>query len=144
MGDCPLIEALRAQLLAMRGEGIDRIVKRGLSSTLAVITELLATLDELPNDAEPANSATVSDKGHEIRLIFYSGEAGAAAAVELDPVAAIGIAAELIAAALPKLNSLLEDASGGDGLDGDVSQRAPERTMPWAPSEALCGALSIA
>jgi len=97
------LDAARERLLAMRDEEFARILKQNPSPALAVITELLAALDELPNDAQPASRAVVSDNGQTIRLTLYSDDAGAAAAVELDPIGAVAVATELLASALPKL-----------------------------------------
>jgi hypothetical protein len=99
-----MIEAVRERLFAMRGEEIARILRQSPSPALAVITELLAALDELPAEAQPASRAVVSDGGQEIRLTLY-GETGAVAAAPLDPVRAVALADELIRAALQRLSS---------------------------------------
>jgi hypothetical protein len=57
----------------------------------------------LPIDVKPAARAVVSDDGREIHLTLYA-EAGADAAVVLDPVRAVALASRLIAAALPRLS----------------------------------------
>jgi hypothetical protein len=61
-------------------------------------------LDGMPIESEVASRAVVSDDGREIRLTLYA-EAGATAAIVLDPVLAVALAQRLIAAALPRLCS---------------------------------------
>jgi hypothetical protein len=56
----------------------------------------------VPADAEPASRAVVSDDAKVIRLTLFA-ETGAVASVEVDPIRAIAVAAELIDAALPRL-----------------------------------------
>jgi hypothetical protein len=58
----------------------------------------------MPIESEVASRAVVSDDGREIRLTLYA-EAGATAAIVLDPVLAVALAQRLIAAALPRLCS---------------------------------------
>jgi hypothetical protein len=97
------LDAARERLLAMRDEEIARIIKRSASAQLAGLEAAIAALDEIPTEALPASRAVVNDDGQEIRLTLH-GETGAVAAAPLDPVRAIGLAGELIAAALPKLS----------------------------------------
>jgi hypothetical protein len=58
----------------------------------------------MPVEAEASARAVVSEDGREIRLTLYA-EAGAAAAIVLDPVLAVALAQRLIAAAMPRLSS---------------------------------------
>jgi hypothetical protein len=58
----------------------------------------------MPAEAEPAVRAAVSDDGTRIGLTLYS-EAGAVAAVELDPIRAATLAGRLLLAALPRLKN---------------------------------------
>jgi hypothetical protein len=99
-----MIDAVRDRLLAMRDEEVARILRQNPSPALAVITELLPALDELPHDAQSASRAVVSDNGQEIRLTLYS-EIGAVASMEVDPICAVAIAGQLIQAALQRLSS---------------------------------------
>jgi hypothetical protein len=96
---------LRERLVEMRAgllAGMDGQIEAGPLVLLAGIAAALAAIDgEAVACAELANRAVVSDGG-EIRLVLY-GEAGATAAVALDPMRAIHLAERLIAAALPKL-----------------------------------------
>jgi hypothetical protein len=86
----------------MRNEEFVRLLQRGQMPRIAAIDAAIAALDEVPADAEPASRAVVSDDGKVIRLTLY-GETGAVASVEIDPIRAIAVAAELIDAALPRL-----------------------------------------
>jgi hypothetical protein len=97
-----MIDAIKERLLAMRDEEIARVLRQNPSPTLAVITELLAALDEAPTEAEPASRAVVSDSGQEIRLTLY-GETGAVATAELKPGNAIAVGSELINKGLLRL-----------------------------------------
>ncbi|MGH7099621.1 MAG: hypothetical protein ACREE4_18435 [Stellaceae bacterium] len=125
--------ALRDRLLAMRAELVETMVRdgfsAGLGALLAQIAAALAALDNAPQslaervfaDGEPtagaSNSANrqtslltaigtvravLADNGEAIRLTIYDGAAALGAAV-LDPLRAVGLGAELIAAALLKL-----------------------------------------
>jgi len=75
-----------------------------ISPASGEVAALRARLDAMPADAAPAARAIVSADGREIRLTLYT-EAGPAAVVALDPVRAVALAGELIAAALPKLRA---------------------------------------
>jgi hypothetical protein len=97
-----MIEVVRERLLAMRDEEFARMLRHHPSPALAVITELLAALDELRNDAQPATRAVVATSDEKIRLTLY-GQDGAVASAALDPIRAVALAGELIQAALPKL-----------------------------------------
>jgi hypothetical protein len=59
---------------------------------------------ETPIEVLAASRAVVVDDGRQIRLTLYS-ETGAVASVTLDPVRAVALAQQLIAAALPRLSS---------------------------------------
>jgi hypothetical protein len=99
---------LRARLIAMRAELIEWLMRDGIEggvlSLMAGIGTTLEALDAMPADAVPAARAIVADARREIRLTLY-GQAGPAAAVALDPVRAVALAGELIAAALPRLRA---------------------------------------
>jgi hypothetical protein len=86
----------------MRNDEFVRLLRRGQLPQIAAIDVAIAALDEVPADAEPASRAVVSDDGKVIRLILYA-ETGIVAFVEVDPIRAIAVAAELIGAALPRL-----------------------------------------
>jgi hypothetical protein len=65
---------------------------------------MLAALDEISNDTQPATRAVVADDGQEIELTLY-GQEGAVASAALDPGRAVSLADELIRAALERLSS---------------------------------------
>jgi hypothetical protein len=67
-----------------------------------VIEACEATAEAPADMVDETGRAVVSDDGREIRLTVYS-EAGCVAAVALDPVRAVGLAAKLIEAAVPRL-----------------------------------------
>jgi hypothetical protein len=69
---------------------------------IAAIDAATAALDEVPADVEHTSRAVVGDDGKVIRLTLYA-ETGIVASVEVDPIRAIAVAAELIGAALPRL-----------------------------------------
>jgi hypothetical protein len=98
------LDSAKERLLEMRNEVIAGVIREGPGRyQVAAIDTALAAIDEAPADAEPASRAVVSDDGKVIRLTLYV-ETGAVAAVELDPIRAITLAAELIDAALLRLN----------------------------------------
>jgi hypothetical protein len=99
-----LLEAPKDRLLRMRDEEFVKMVRRGQLPRIAAIDAALAALDEALTEWEPASRAMVTDDGQTtIRMTLYD-ETGAVAAVELSPVRAVGIAAELIEAALSRLS----------------------------------------
>jgi hypothetical protein len=97
-----MIDLVRERLLAMRHEEAVRILRRNPSAMTTAIDAMLAALDEIRNDAQPANRTVVADDGQEIRLTLY-GEEGAVASAALDPIHAIGLAGRLIETALLRL-----------------------------------------
>jgi hypothetical protein len=102
---------LRERLIELRDDALGRMLRRGAIEPshlplIAGINAALDALDSLPVEAEAAARAVVSDDGREIRLTLYT-EAGAVAAVVLDPVRAVALAQRLIAAALPRLSSTI-------------------------------------
>jgi len=78
--------------------------RRGRARPPAADHRVNAALDTMPVEAEASARAVVSEDGREIRLTL-SAEAGAAAAIVLDPVLAVALAQRLIAAAMPRLSS---------------------------------------
>jgi hypothetical protein len=97
-----MIDLVRERLLEMRHEEAVRILRQHPSSMTTAIDAMLAAIDEIPNDAQPATRAVVADGGEEIKLTLYGVE-GAVASTALDPTAAIGLARKLIEAALLRL-----------------------------------------
>jgi hypothetical protein len=87
-----------------------KLNKWGVGKPLpAALASLLRAGQDGPPQPEPAclrpvARAVVADDGREIRLMLYA-ESSALATVALDPARAIGIASELIDAALPKLRT---------------------------------------
>jgi uncharacterized membrane protein len=97
-----MIDLVRERLLAMRHEEAVRILRHHPSSMTTAIDAMLAALDEMTTDAQPATRAVVADDDKEIRLMLCA-EEGAVASAALDPIAAIGLAGRLIEAALLRL-----------------------------------------
>jgi hypothetical protein len=82
-------------------------IEGGTLALLAGINAAIEACDLVPEESAnqlPATRAVISDGSAAIRLTLYA-EAGAVAAVALDPSRAIGLAGKLIAAALPKLGT---------------------------------------
>jgi hypothetical protein len=100
---------LRERLTELRNDMVGRMLRRGAVEPghlplIAGVNAPLDAFDKMPIEAETAARAVVGDDGREIRLTLYA-EAGAVAAVVLDPALAIALAQRLIAAALPRLSS---------------------------------------
>jgi hypothetical protein len=98
---------LRDRLIELRDDVLNRMLRRGAVEPghlplIAGINATLDAIDEMPVGAETAARAVVGDDGREITLTLYA-DAGAVAAVALDPVRAVALAQRLIAAALPRL-----------------------------------------
>jgi hypothetical protein len=98
-----MIDVARERLLAMRDEEIAHILKRSASAQLVGLEAAIAALDEIIAEALPAIRAVVAASDEEIRLTLF-GQECAVASTTLDPIRAVALAGELIAAALPKLS----------------------------------------
>ncbi|HKM73915.1 MAG TPA: hypothetical protein VJX94_28275 [Stellaceae bacterium] len=85
----------RQQLLRRRSEALARLLRQGDVLLIARLDAALAALEEAPAEWEPASRAVVSDDGQAVRLTLYA-EIGAIAAMDLDPIRAIGLAGKLI------------------------------------------------
>jgi hypothetical protein len=107
-------------------------VEPGHLPLIAGINAALDALDGMPIAADVASRAVVSDDGREIRLTLYA-EAGAVAAVVLDPVRAVALAQRLIAAALPRLSS---PSCNGEPSDGPEIALRSAREPTTAASRA--------
>ena len=97
------------QLIEMRGRLLDDLGERidgGSLSLLTAIGGALAAIDaELgmdPEEVQPATRIVLTDDGDTARLTLY-GNTGAVAAVPLSPLRLVGLAGELIAAAMRRL-----------------------------------------
>jgi hypothetical protein len=98
---------LRTRLLALRADLLDRLseaetLEPSWLGTLAGIAAALAAVDAEPAAVEIADRAVVADDGASLRLALYTAD-HQAVAVELLPGRAVALAAELLAAALPRL-----------------------------------------
>jgi hypothetical protein len=76
--------------------------KSGTSMPLANINAAIEAVEGIPVGANLVTRSALPDDGEVPRLTLYA-EAGAVAAVELDPVRAVGLAGRLIAAASLRL-----------------------------------------
>jgi hypothetical protein len=101
--------ATRQQLAEMRSRLIGNLGKQIEGGDLALLTSVqgaIAAIDaepDCPADAERMARAIVTDiPGEQIRVSLYA-EDGRAAAVELNPLRALCVAGELIAAAHRRL-----------------------------------------
>jgi hypothetical protein len=99
--------ALRDRLAALRddvlrqlaeGDGIDG----GMLALFGNTAAALDALDTMPAEVVSAERVVVADDGVTIKLVSYT-EAGAVAAVALDPRRAVHLAGDLIAAASRRL-----------------------------------------
>jgi hypothetical protein len=127
MTEANRLKAAKERLLAMREEAVERILRQSGSPTIAAINAALGALDETLPEAEPASRAAVSDNGQTIRLTLFA-ETGAVAAVELEPVTAIGLASELIETGLLQLNRKCPDArshAAASALSGCAAHDQP-------------------
>ena len=101
----PITPDLRDRLLGMRAvllAGLEKQIDAGHLALLAGINAALLAADAQAVAAEDAARAIVADDGSAIRLVLYR-EDEAVAAVTVNPVRAIALAGDLIAAAAPKL-----------------------------------------
>jgi hypothetical protein len=104
----PMTDALRTRLLALRADALEQLgdgdsIDAGLLALIANAGAALDALDRVPDDAEAAARAIVTNiPDTPVRPTLYSHE-GRVAAVDLAPVRAIALAGELIRAALPRL-----------------------------------------
>ncbi len=105
------LSELHARLIAMRAKLLKWLVRDGIEGgTLARLAGINAAIEaceavaNLSADAVEAGSAVVADDGREIRLTLHT-EAGVDATVALDPLRAVTLSGELIAAALPRLRA---------------------------------------
>jgi hypothetical protein len=102
-------DRLREQLIELRDEALGRMARRcaaepGHLPPIAGINAALDALASMPIEVKAAVRAVVGGDGRKIRLTLYR-EEGAAATTVLDPIRAITLAQQLIAAALPRLSS---------------------------------------
>jgi hypothetical protein len=104
------------RLIEMRQVALARMMSCGSVEPghLPLILGINDALDTMPVEAEMAARAMVSDDGRETRLTLYA-EAGAAAAIVLDPIRAVTLAGRLLAAALPRLSSPSCNGQPSDG-----------------------------
>jgi hypothetical protein len=121
----------------MQGDMLARMILRGMIKPghlglIAGIAAALGTLDTMPAEAEMAARAVVSDDGRGIRLTLYA-EAGAAAAIVLDPIRAVALAGWLLATALPRLSP---PSCNGQPSDGPGTALRAARGRATAASRA--------
>jgi hypothetical protein len=137
---------LRERLMELRDYALGRMLRRcavepGHLPMIAGIAAALDALDTIPVEAEMAARAVVSDDGRETRLTLYA-EAGAAAAIVLDPIRAVTLAGRLLAAALPRLSSPSCNGQPSDGPGTALrAARGRATAASWArryPSRGKC------
>ena len=141
--------ALRTRLLELRDDALHQLatadhIDAGLLALVAHATDALAAVDAISEAAEPAPGARVivSDDGRQITLVAHAAaQSEPLASVEISPLTAIRLSAELAQAAARHLQKVVPSLA--DALQRRTARSSEERAAlpyddPAAPQGTSC------